>query len=92
MDGNGIQGTVGQAAQKAQQEKIGAVTRHPHLHPCDSPANDCYVGREPLMWRLQREASNLGDEAARKRRAIELLTLHPEFEELLELLRLVPNF
>lgn len=70
---------------------------HSHLHPCDSPAgNDCqaatpYQGeqRESLLRRLQREALSYGDQAAVKYRAIELLQMHPEFEDLLELLRIV---
>jgi hypothetical protein len=44
---------------------------------------------EPLLWRLQREANSYGDRAARKQRAVELLQMHPEFEDLIELLRIV---
>jgi hypothetical protein len=44
---------------------------------------------EPLLWRLQREADSYGGQAAKKRRAVELLRMHPEFEDLIELLRIV---
>lgn len=45
---------------------------------------------EPLIWSLRRQAVLAGNDAARKNRAIEILERHPEFEELIELLRIVP--
>jgi hypothetical protein len=54
-------------------------------------ATDRGVG-DPLIWRLRREASSYGEQYERKRRAVEILERHPEFEELIELLRLVPIY
>jgi hypothetical protein len=47
---------------------------------------------EPLIWRLRREAMSYGEQTEKKNRAVEILERHPEFEELIELLRLVPIY
>jgi len=43
--------------------------------------------RELLIHRLQRQERNVGHESQKLSRASDILTRHPEFEELLELLR-----
>ncbi len=53
-----------------------------------------YVGiadSESLLSRLKREARTAGDGLTKKQRAIHILQRHPEFEEFLELLRLLPG-
>lgn len=53
-------------------------------------AEDCTANAEPLIYRLMRNMNSSEHEARKQRRAVEILERHPEFEELLELLRLVP--
>jgi hypothetical protein len=45
-----------------------------------------------LVWGLRHEAQHHAAEYEKKRRAVELLERHPEFEELRELLTLVPIY
>src|SRR5260370_42292191 len=48
--------------------------------------------RPPLLFELLFKAEKSGIENARNQHALEILQRHPEFEELIELLRLVPIF
>jgi hypothetical protein len=83
--------------QKLQQEKVSqlcgqaATTKvpYPTTAGCDI-AQDCVANAEPLIYRLMRNMNASEHEARKQRRAVEILERHPEFEELIELLRLVP--
>lgn len=55
-------------------------------------AEDCAAKTEPLIYRLMRNMNSSEHEARKQRRAVEILERHPEFEELIELLRLVPIY
>lgn len=71
---------------KASQEKamLGATGQATRPVDCCGKAES-----EPLIWRLRREESMSSVHTARQRRAIDILERHPEFEELLELVRIV---
>jgi hypothetical protein len=71
---------------KIEQEKRQAPQRA-QTAGCNAVAGK--ANPEPLLWRLMDEADSYGEQAAKKNRAIELLQLHPEFEDLIELLRIV---
>lgn len=67
-----------------------------HLKDADAATTDV-VGkqaqatyhRSQLVDRLLGDAKNLGDQQQRTQRALTILTRHPEFEELIELLGLI---
>jgi hypothetical protein len=84
-------------ARQQLDEKLGAATRDPEPNPpmCARDGDQGTCGKavqEPLIYRLRRDACGLGEQAARQRRAVEILERHPEFEEFIELLKLIPLY
>lgn len=87
---------------KMRAEKQNAAMND--LYPQDPPSGpDICAGKakapqrpsrsdEPLTDRLRFESMKLEEEYVRKQRAVDILERHPEFAELMELLRLVPLY
>jgi hypothetical protein len=82
---------VREAQLKAREEKLynqGAVGKE--STPTQAGCDRVMAERPSLLFELLHKAERSSIEAARNKRAVEILQKHPEFEELLELLRLVP--
>lgn len=87
---------IDEARQKEVQEKMRAenASIRAHFGITDSMLNTDCAGAvmakepEPMRYRYQHQLNVASGEVGRNARIISILNRHPEFEELLELLRL----
>lgn len=87
MDAYQVKGSAQQAETKAQFS--GGLKSAPS-YPSDSVG--CEALQKPLIYQLHRQARAGHLEADRTQRALAILEKHPEFEELIELLKIVRGY